>query len=103
MFLCITPHSIVILLYAQQTVTDNESILMFFSPTLSFIRTTLSNQILPIGPTGQQECRTSGPTGEAGPLGNTGPVGQVGQLDLWLLVVVHKDLGQQVFLERRQY
>ena len=78
------PHSnsdIVIKLYAQQTVTDNESTINVFfnAPTLSFIRTTLSNQILPIGPTGATgTVGPAGATGQIGPLGSTGPVGEVG-------------------------
>ncbi len=78
------PHSnsnIVIKLYAQQTHTNNESIINIFfnAPTLSFIRTTLSNQILPIGPTGATGgIGLPGPTGAAGPAGNIGPIGEIG-------------------------
>lgn len=55
--------------------------LTFFynSPTLSYIRTTLANQTLPIGPTGPRGITgIQGVSGEATNTGATGPTGQQG-------------------------
>jgi len=72
----------------------NSLSLFFNPPTMSYIRTTLANQILPKGPTGATgptgdkgengdatntgATGPTGPSGEGGPIGPTGPEGQAG-------------------------
>jgi hypothetical protein len=52
---------------------------LYNQPTLSYIRTTLANQILPIGPTGPMGVTgIQGISGEATNTGATGPTGQRG-------------------------
>lgn len=53
--------------YGSSSSLANNITIYFNPPTLSYIRTTLANQILPIGPTGA--------TGPIGPTGATGPAG----------------------------
>lgn len=79
--------NIIVKLFAQQTLTNNESTinLFFNAPTMSHIKTTLGNQTLPKGPTGdvgpqgpegiQGIQGVDGPQGIQGPLGPTGPAG----------------------------
>ena len=66
--------------------------LFFNPPTMSYIRTTLANQILPKGPTGATgptglqgvngDATNTGATGPTGPSGNNGPIGPTGPTGL---------------------
>jgi len=54
--------------YGSNNSIANNITIFFNAPTMSYIRTTLANQILPIGPTG-----ATGATGPTGATGATGP------------------------------
>ena len=67
--------------YGSSSSLANTITLFFNPPTLSYIRTTLANQILPIGPTGAtgSASTVTGPTGATGAASTvTGPTGATG-------------------------
>jgi hypothetical protein len=73
-------NDIIIKIFAQQIETNNQSTINVFfnAPTMSYVRTTLANQTLPVGPTG--ETGPMGPIGYTGPMGARGPMGVTGPL-----------------------
>ena len=71
--------------YGSSSSLTNNITIYFNPPTLSYIRTTLANQILPIGPTGATGATgvtgatgATGSTGATGATGATGPTGSTG-------------------------
>jgi len=68
--------------YVVKTVANSSTTNVYIylgNPTLSNIRTTLANQLLPIGPTGSTGCSgATGPTSATGPTGPTGAIGTTG-------------------------